>query len=256
MDTITIYYSHDHENDTKIVYSFLDNKESHLDCYYTSEDPDYGTDKIIYNSEPSDTVENMACDLRKEISEYLDKTNDGINRPGDADEALEKVYGDYSNSTLYAIENALRVIEGEPTEITNSDGNQVAIMTVKEAAKYIMYKYVGNERVKFDIGVGDFEGRNLRINQFADSDRYPLDMVWYGVKQIMNNNSLFDGDWLSGEMIILCGHYGGGSVNMAYYDYNSGYDDGPLVKAICESCEVNPDERIFIETIRLDKEGK
>ena len=112
MNTITIYYSHDYADDTKIVYSF-DEHGSHLEMSYTSEDPDYGTDTLEYNAEPAESLHDIATDYLEELTEYLDKTADGIRRPGEASRELELVFGDYSNSTLYAVENALRTITGQ-----------------------------------------------------------------------------------------------------------------------------------------------
>lgn len=112
MNRIVINFSHDRENDTRIQYSF-DENGSHLEASFTSEDPDYGTDNLEFNSEPVESLNTMAKDWLEEISEYLDKTGDGIRRPGEASKELEMCYGEYSNSTLFAVEEALRMIVGE-----------------------------------------------------------------------------------------------------------------------------------------------
>ena len=110
---ITIKYSHDHTNDTKIVY-FKTKYGSHMECSFTSEDPDYGTETIEYNSEPIISFYAMAKDQLREIEEYLDATENGIKRDGNAPNS--EVYDDYINTTLYAVENALRSVVGNGME--------------------------------------------------------------------------------------------------------------------------------------------
>ena len=102
--TTIFKYSHDYTDDTEIKY-FRDNEGSHLECSFTSEDPDYGTETIYLNSDPAETLREMARDQMEEITAYLDATADGTRRVDDAPNAI--VYDSYGNSTLYAVESAL-----------------------------------------------------------------------------------------------------------------------------------------------------
>lgn len=251
MNRIIINYSHDHENDTRIQYSY-DAKESHLDAWFESEDPDCGTEHLEYNSRPVESLVKMATELREEIGEYLDRTDNGLKRNLCADDELEICFGGYNNATLYAIESALRIIEGGQTEAITDDGNLIQIMTVKEAARIIKDTYAERSNVWFDIGVSVGEDINYR-----KMDRYAKhlgDLGWFGVKRIPNDYTLFDGSGYATDHIFMVGHYGGGNIQMAYY-VNDEYmslkeqDESELVRAICDSADVKPHEKILMETI-------
>lgn len=134
MNSIKMIFSHDYKNDTEIFYSVnADMNTSHLEAVFTSEDPDFGEESLEFNASPIESFRDMVHEWHIEISEYLDDTCDGLKRPGHADEKLHFVYGDYSNSTLYAVENALLIIDGEAKpdregaakEILNNDGNAI-----------------------------------------------------------------------------------------------------------------------------------
>ena len=83
-----------------------------LNCSFTSEDEDYGTDTIHSSpATPPKPREQMAYEMAQEIAAYLDATGDGTYRKNGA--PYEKQYGDFSNSTLYAIEKALNELAGD-----------------------------------------------------------------------------------------------------------------------------------------------
>ena len=102
--TTIFKYTHDYTDDTEIKY-FRDNEGSHLECSFDHEDPDVGVETIYLNSDPAETLREMARDQMEEITAYLDATADGTRRVDDAPNAI--VYDDYCNSTLYAVESAL-----------------------------------------------------------------------------------------------------------------------------------------------------
>ena len=62
MEKITKYFSNDYENDTTIEYVNT-GLYSMLNCSFTSEDPDYGTDTLHYNAEPANGMERMVFTL-------------------------------------------------------------------------------------------------------------------------------------------------------------------------------------------------
>lgn len=109
---IEITASFDYENDTVVRY-WEDDEGSHMTASFTSEDPDYGTDTLEYNAYEAEPLITMAKSWLEELAEYLNKTHDGRFRPGDAPDELELVFGDYSNSTLFAIESILLNITKE-----------------------------------------------------------------------------------------------------------------------------------------------
>lgn len=107
MERITKYFSHDYESDTAIEYVNT-GMYSMLNCSYTSEDPDCGTDTLHYNADSVKPFEQLAYEMAKEIETYLDATEDGTHRKSNAPYA--RSYEEYFTSTLYAIEKALKDI--------------------------------------------------------------------------------------------------------------------------------------------------
>ena len=68
MEKITKYFKHDYENDTTIEYVNT-GLYSMLNCSFTSENPDYGTDTIHYTAEPAVSMEQMAYEMGIEITD-------------------------------------------------------------------------------------------------------------------------------------------------------------------------------------------
>ena len=250
MEKITKTFTHDHENDTTIEY-FNTGLYSGLNCSFTSEDPAYGTDTLHYNSEPAEIMEDLAYDMLQEITEFMD-WRDGSS--AEVSDELKLVYDEYSNSTLIAIEKALRAITKDYSPVTrNSAGNLVQLMTVKEAAKAIRDRFAKSWDVRFDFGVG-VAGRTLR--QVLDHD----DLYQFCVKLLRNDKNLFDGEGgFETDYIFMVGMWGGGNVQMAYFcsdDYINimEWDCDELIDAMCKSADITSDEVILLETIELKEE--
>ena len=71
----TIYYTHDYKNDT--TYTFKQGTErSEITMTFTSEDPDYGTETLVYGGDG--TEKELREDLLDEISETLDMQEHGL----------------------------------------------------------------------------------------------------------------------------------------------------------------------------------
>ena len=113
---ITRTYSHDYENDTTLEYS-RSGQDSTLRLSFTSEDPDMGTEELLYHGDSGESMEQLAVDLRAEISAFLDAQDhssfyqqqglaDGIHSEAD-------FYGEYARTTLYAFEGLLKEVEYE-----------------------------------------------------------------------------------------------------------------------------------------------
>ena len=121
MEKITKYFKYDYENDTTIEYVNT-GLYSMLNCSFTSEDPDYGTDTLHWTSSKPVPIAQIAYEMKNRLSGYLNRTDDGIYRK--ADDSDNYLFGDYSNSTLYAIEKALHEIaEGYRIEEYEKEGN-------------------------------------------------------------------------------------------------------------------------------------
>lgn len=258
MNRIVMYYSHTHENDTRLVYSF-DETQSHLDMRYTDEDPDYGTDLLEWNAEPVESLHDMATSYLKELTEYLDATSDGIRRPGEASRELEMVFGEFSNSTLYAIENALQTIVGEQDSVISIDGNLLQIMTAKEAARYIKDTFAERADVYFELGVDMNGGADRKnIHRYAN---HGGNIEWFGCKLIPNDDKLFDGYGFETDYLFAVGHWGGGNLTTVVYtsdEYRNlkEQSENGLCSAICMSLDIRREEKIIVETVEINKEGK
>ena len=97
-------YTHDHNNDTVLEFNVSQDR-AEIACTFSSEDPDYGSEELILGGDAGETAKDLAEDLLKDIVTYLNGTNNGLNRTDDA--PLAFVFGDYNNSTLYAVEAML-----------------------------------------------------------------------------------------------------------------------------------------------------
>lgn len=229
MNKITITYTHDYENDTVVTY-WANNKESHMTASYTSEDPDYGTDSLEFNASPAEPLAKMARNWLEEFTEYLNSTNDGINRPGNASKELEMVYGDYSNSTLYAIENALRTIVGVKPETPRFRGKY---MTIADASKMVASELVKDRNRTFAF-----------CEAMENDEEEPDHGGWHGIKRI---DGFFDND--PEEFIVAVGYYGGGSFSIGYVDVDGMFDEyvKAVRRAICNATGFDADNMIYIE---------
>jgi hypothetical protein len=251
--------THDYENDTTVEYVDT-GLYSMLNCSFTSEDPDYGTETIHYVSKTSKPEDQLAYEMRKELKKYLDfkESYNGHDLIEPDIRELRCKYGDFINTTLYAVEGALQELAvGYVPEVRNADGNLIQIVTVEEAAKIIAKAYAKKQNVRFDFGVSI--GTAIEDHPIEDYASDNADVSWYGVKRIMNDERLFD-DWgLPTDYIFMVGHYGGGNIAMAYFVSDdsidiSEWDGTELADAICESADTKSDEKIVLEMVELKEE--
>jgi hypothetical protein len=248
MEKITRYFKHDYENDTTI--EFVNTPlYAMLNCSFTSEDPDYGTDTLHFTCCRECTFESIAYNMKKELSKFLDlKENREYKKLEELNAQID--YDQYSLSTLFAIESALTEISRDyHPEVRSLEGNLIQLVTVREAAELIKRTYTERKDVHFDFHVGIDPDRTLEDYSIDLGDLYH-----YGVKMIENDKDLFDGSGFDTDYIFLCGCYGGGNITMAYYvtnDYMHVDEQSAdeLIKAMCESADVRANEIILLETI-------
>jgi hypothetical protein len=256
MKKTTDYFYYCYENDTTVEYVDAEHY-SMLNVSFTSEDEDAGTETIHSDpAVPAKPMEQMAYEMLQELKEYMDMCDEG--KWKDIPHELHMKYDQYMNSTRIAAENALQQIakDYEPV-VRNKDGNLVRIMTVRDAAKLIRDIAAETKDVKVDFGVSvgeQIEDRPLKY--YAEHNG---DVAWFGVKQIWNGADLFDGTGFDTDYIFIVGHYGGGCISTAYfcsddYEHITEWDAEELVKAMCESADVDPDEKILVEVI--EKKGE
>lgn len=211
------FFAHDYDFDTAIEYVNT-GMYSMLNCSFTSEDPDYGTDTIHSDpANPPKPREQMAYEMAQEIAAYMDATEDGTYRKNGA--PYEKQYGDFSNSTLYAIEKALKELAGD----YKPDPKEWHV-TITDAGKIIADRMLSGKCKRFAL---------------CDVDD------WYGVKRI---DGFFDNS--PRELIVAVGYWGGGNCTFAYVDEENTDTSEPayaIAQAISESTGLDLDHVIFVE---------
>lgn len=94
MAKLKILYSHDYPDDTVMEISVREDGNTQLELSFTSEDPDYGTETMVYAGNTKNWRE-LALELREKITYYLDNMLD------------DKFFDEYVRTTLIAFENLL-----------------------------------------------------------------------------------------------------------------------------------------------------
>lgn len=229
MEKITKYFKHDYENDTTIEYVNT-GLYSMLNCSFTSEDPNYGTDTIHYTANLVESMEKLAYDMLYEVKDFLDYREGSVEAPR-CD--VQNDYGDYSNSTLYAIEKALH-------DISKDYHPGKWYMTVLDASWFMATKMMEDRTASFgfcEVNADEAKGNPM--------DHDPMSGGWYGVKRI---DGFFDND--PDEFIVAVGYFGGGSVELAYAD-NEMADRATcaqkLMKAICRATGEGANCWLYVE---------
>ena len=221
------YFTNDYENDTAIEFVEA-GLYSCLNCSFTSEDYDYGTDTIHYTyPDCSASIEQVAYEMLQEISEYLERTNDGMKRH------VKSVYNEYSNSTLYAIEKALKTI-------TKNYCPKKWYSTIWDASTRIAKALLADRTKTFAFCESDAEEAHGNPKDHND------DGGWHGIQRI---DGFFDNE--PDEFIVAVGHYGGGNVGFGYRDSSCGNNINEYAtavrNAISNATGWGLDEIIYIE---------
>lgn len=112
------YFSHDYTADTKLEYTRT-GQRAELSLSFSSEDPDMGTEEMVYAGESSESMSELVSDLREELTDYLDRldtsavpADDGLTPPEDG-QGLDVYFDSFSKTSLYAFEGALLEMEHE-----------------------------------------------------------------------------------------------------------------------------------------------
>ena len=115
------FYSHDYPADTTLEYTRTGNR-SELRLSFSSEDPDMGTEEMLYAGENGESMQELVADLNDELNSYLDAADtssfwqqqgmtlpEGIHSPDD-------YFSEYSRTALYAFEALLKQTERESVQ--------------------------------------------------------------------------------------------------------------------------------------------
>lgn len=115
-------YSHDYPKDTHLTYTRT-GKDVHLELTFQSEDPDMGTEEMVVNSDSGESFTEIVSDVRAELTDYLDRQDTSSfyqqqgDSPKDGIHDLDDYYGEFSRTSLYAFEGALKEAELEKPSI-------------------------------------------------------------------------------------------------------------------------------------------
>lgn len=102
-----IFYSHDYSNDTTYLCEQDTDGMLSITMTFTSEDPDYGTEELIYRGDG--TEQELRDDLLEEITEYLDLKETARWIP----DYLQYYDEDFIKTSLIAFEAMLMEMKGE-----------------------------------------------------------------------------------------------------------------------------------------------
>lgn len=101
---MTIYYSHDYPDDTTMQIERRDDGNVELTLSFTSEDPDMGTEELVYAGNSGWYT--LAGELLAELADYLNHVE--FFRDGWKKMESDNYYGEFSRTALYAFEALLK----------------------------------------------------------------------------------------------------------------------------------------------------
>ena len=240
---IKMYATYNHENDTELIFN-----KGKITLRYTDQDPDYGTDELVYKGNPEDTIVDLAREQLTEITSFLDETYDGTWRTDNIIKYYPKI-ADFSNSTLIAFERILQGIVGDDNDRNisfgvNNNGHKFMVLNIREASWRIKDAFLANEVNTVYIATDIDENTDMK-----DPDNAVY--CWY---KILRMKLPFDND--DDEIALLMGYCGGGNVTMAYSydnDYQALFTES-IAKMIMDSTGKNPDSKIYVEFIGVNDE--
>ena len=237
MRKVTGYFTNDYENDTTVEY-VQTNTYTMLNCSFTSEDPDFGTETLNYKMLGDVSREKIAYKMLGEVESFLDWRDGKIDAPRTNPEID---YGEYSNSTLIAFETSLRKISANyvPT---------CWFMRVYDAVDMVAKALVNDRNKRFAYCLAN------ELDAEGDPEDFKDDGGWYGIRRIPG---FFDNE--EEEFIVTAGHFGGCGVGFGYADHDSSEEDRR--KAVCSAMIDNDsefyyDSMIYIEIDNDSNENK
>jgi len=233
---ITIYYTHDSENDTLLMYSTSKDRNE-IELKYYGPDPDCDESIKILGGDADASMLDLAKEQLEAITAYLDETNNGYNRSKSAD----MTFDEYCNSALYAWENMLREVVGSTDtarRFVNTNGRKYIVLPVSDAARTVMDAFV-NDKVKYMY---------LAANHYCKDDINDME-CWTEWYKIVQTDLPFDSE--EPDMALMMGYCGGGCVKMAYT--NDCNDTGDFIseieKMICSAAELHSDNKVYLEFV-------
>ena len=237
MEKIVNYFTCNYENDTTIEYVSTGHYSA-LNCLYTSECPDFGTETIHFISRRGvKPMDQMAYEMGNEVRSVLNYYN------GNVDEQPQWI-GDYvgfCTSTMIAVERALY-------KLSKSYRPDKRYATVADAARWIVSVWREDGEKTFGFCESNIDESKGDPAEHEDAGG------WYGIKKI---KGFFDND--PSDFIATVGFWGGGNMSLAYVFYEDADDSNceqSLCEAICEATGLDTNDMIYIEIDEQKKEDK
>lgn len=221
MQKITRHYKFDYENDTTIEYVDT-GMYSMLNCSFTSEDPDYGTDTLHFTSDGSMEMAQFAYNIVGELTSYLNKMDSG--RYCEVSHDQRRKFGDYGNSTLYAIEKAL-------TDIASEYRARSWFGHLEDVTREIARRMIKEHETFYSFCESD----QLDWDRYSPNEYEQVGSEWFGIKRL---DPIFDNG--KDEYIVAVGYYGGGFVKTAYEMVNKNCIEeniNHLARQLCDIIE-------------------
>ena len=221
------YFKSNYENDTAIEYVDTD-LYSCLNCSYTSEDPDCGTETMHFVSNTPKSMEQMAYEAVPKISAFLDAYGEKtVGRP-----RVNIAFYQYNNSTLFAVEDAL-------LKIAKDYHPDKWYATIRDAGRTIARALLNDRTKVFAFCESNREEARGNPNDHKEEGG------WYGIRRIPG---FFDNE--PGDFIVAVGYYGGGQMGFACVGSEDADDstcEDALVEAICNATGLSAEHMIFVE---------
>ena len=115
------FYSQDYPADTVLEYTRTGDR-SELRLSFSSEDPDMGTEEMVYGADGGESMQELVSELKAELTGYLDAADtssfyeqQSLSRP-EGLQSQEEYFGEYSRTSLYAFEAILQQTEHEAVQ--------------------------------------------------------------------------------------------------------------------------------------------
>lgn len=105
IEKLDIIASHAYPGDTKMNCVY-DGSDWHFTLTFTSEDPDAGTEEMLYNGDGD--IDEMASDLYKEIASFLDRQKGKPREQQNEIHSLDDYLSSFTRTALIAFESILQ----------------------------------------------------------------------------------------------------------------------------------------------------
>lgn len=153
------FYTHDYPVDTTLEYTRKGSR-SELTLSFGSEDPDMGTEEMVYGGDQGESMAALVSDLLNEIKVYLvaADTSSFYDQQGES-KTVADAYGEYSRTALYAFEAILNETQKELQEklVWNPiEADQVAWLYSSDRQTDLERGCVGHLRGDFGRSGGEF----------------------------------------------------------------------------------------------------